>query len=62
MAALSANSVIHLIENLGSNSPVPGGGAVSALSASLALALTEMVDLQKGRKVIMRRMWKQEKD
>lgn len=52
MEAITEKSVINLIEIISSNAPVPGGGAVSALSASIALALTEMVvGLTKGKKV-----------
>jgi len=43
--------VTEFIAKTASNSPVPGGGCVAALSASLAAALTEMVaGLTAGRK------------
>ncbi|MEA1939853.1 MAG: cyclodeaminase/cyclohydrolase family protein [Candidatus Caldatribacteriota bacterium] len=44
-------SVKNFLEELASHSPVPGGGSVAALSASLASALTEMVaNLTVGKK------------
>jgi formiminotetrahydrofolate cyclodeaminase len=48
---LIEKSFNDLLGELASNSPVPGGGSVAALSASLASALTEMVaNLTIGKK------------
>jgi formiminotetrahydrofolate cyclodeaminase len=52
MDTLTDKSVVNLIDRISSNDPVPGGGAVSALSASIAVSLCEMVvGLTKGKKV-----------
>ena len=49
---LDQKTVRQFINELGSNSPVPGGGGVSALGASLASALGAMVlNLTVGKKV-----------
>lgn len=49
---LDQKTVREFINELGSNSPVPGGGSVSALGASLASALGSMVfNLTVGKKV-----------
>jgi len=48
---LDTKSVREFISELGSNSPVPGGGSVAALSSSLASALSSMVfNLTVGKK------------
>lgn len=48
---LDKKTVRHFIDELGSNSPVPGGGSVSALGAALASALGSMVfNLTVGKK------------
>jgi len=49
---LDKKTVSQFIDELGSNSPVPGGGSVSALGAALASALGSMVlNLTVGKKV-----------
>ncbi|MBU3074272.1 cyclodeaminase/cyclohydrolase family protein [Clostridium estertheticum] len=49
---LDQKTVRGFIEELGSNSPVPGGGSVAALAASLASGLGSMVfNLTIGKKV-----------
>ena len=40
---LDQKTVREFINELGSNSPVPGGGSVAALAASLASGLGSMV-------------------
>jgi methenyltetrahydrofolate cyclohydrolase len=48
------NSLEYLIEKISSKEPVPGGGAVSALSASFAVSLCEMViGLTIGKKIFL---------
>jgi len=48
---LADMNVKEFLEKTASNSPVPGGGSVAALSAGLAAALTEMVaNLTIGKK------------
>lgn len=48
---LSGLTIQAFLEQTASNSPVPGGGSVAALSASLAASLTEMVaNLTIGKK------------
>ncbi|MBN2394917.1 MAG: cyclodeaminase/cyclohydrolase family protein [Candidatus Atribacteria bacterium] len=48
---LGDKSVNEFLKELSSSAPVPGGGSVAALSASLASALTEMVaNLTIGKK------------
>lgn len=50
MQDFSKITIHDLLEELGSSSPVPGGGSVSAIAASLASRLTEMVaNLTLGR-------------
>ncbi len=47
-------TVKDFIDELGSNSPAPGGGSVSALSASIASSLVTMVlNLTIGKKEYM---------
>jgi formiminotetrahydrofolate cyclodeaminase len=47
----SESTIQEYLEKTASNSPVPGGGSVAALSASLAASLTEMVaNLTIGKK------------
>ncbi len=49
---LDQKTVREFINELGSNSPAPGGGSVAALGASLASALGSMVfNLTVGKKV-----------
>lgn len=43
MKDFSCQNIQDFLEELGSSSPAPGGGSVSALSAALASRLTEMV-------------------
>lgn len=43
MSAYGQKKIDELLEELSSDSPVPGGGAIAALSDAIANALTEMV-------------------
>ena len=48
---LANMSVSDFLDETSSNSPVPGGGSIAALSAAFAAALTQMVaNLTKGKK------------
>ncbi|MCX7885254.1 MAG: cyclodeaminase/cyclohydrolase family protein [Caloramator sp.] len=48
---LAQKSVIEFLNETASNSPVPGGGSIAALSGAISAALTEMVaNLTVGKK------------